>query len=280
MPINRIPSLVMSALCVLAAPELPAQATPQVADVRPIPAEMTSHYDRLHPRLQPSADTWVQSQARAELERAAPDISALQGAVRSRFGPSGLGAADIDAIVFIVLMGEVNNTDSELKAQMAAAKALTAAKAAERKLMDELNQEIASLAAAKSGATCQSSFCRSLARQIATIARQTESASAAAKMSKAVGTAVHTTVSSRSSVGAAELWNASALAATSPLTFDHLREIQTQLGSSLKSLDDQSETQSLELQMSMDRRSKLISTLSNVMKSIAGANAAVIGNLK
>jgi hypothetical protein len=98
-------------------------------------------------------------------------------------------------------------------------------------------------------------------------------------MSKAVGTAVHTSVSSSQTVSA-ELWNASALATTGPLTFDRLHLIQTQVGSSLKGLDEQSETQSLELQMTMDRRSKLIDTLSNVMKKIADANEAVISNLK
>jgi hypothetical protein len=280
MPLNKIASLVIFSLCALAASDLAAQAAPQVVAVQSVPTGMASHYDRLHPRLQPSADAWVQSQAHAELERAAPDIAALQGAVRSRFGQSGLAAGDIDAMVFMVLMAAVNNTDNDLKAQMAAAKALTAAKDAVRKLMDEMNQEIGSLAAAKSGATCQSPFCQSLARQIAAVSRQTASASAAAKMSKGIGTVVHTTPSNSSATSAAELGNASALAATSPLTFAHLREIQTQLGSSLKSLDDQSETLQLELQMTMDRRSKLLDALSNIMKSGADANAAVIANLK
>jgi hypothetical protein len=98
-------------------------------------------------------------------------------------------------------------------------------------------------------------------------------------MSKAVGNPVHTTVSSSQTVSA-ELWNASALATTGPLTFDRLHQIQTQIGSSLKGLDDESETQSLELQMTMDRRSKLLDTLSNIMKTIADANEALIANLK
>jgi hypothetical protein len=268
------------AVCAISARELDAQTTAYLAASRPIPPEMTSRYAHLHPRLQPSANSWVQGQARVELGRSAPDVSALQSAVSGRFGKAGLSTGDIEAIVFIVLMEAANNTDNDLKAQMGAMQALNAAKASARNLMDQLNQEIASLAAMKSGATCQSPFCRSLAHQLATIARQTESASAAAKMGRVVGAPVHASVSNSHTTSAGELWNASALAATAPLTYAHLHEIQTQLGSSLKSLDDQSDMQSLELQMTMDRRSKLLDTLSNVMKTIADANDAVIGNLK
>jgi hypothetical protein len=279
MLINRIPPPLIAALCVLAARELPAQSAPQAAAARPIPAEMTSHYNRLHPRLQPSAAQWIRGQAGAELERPSPDVAALKGAVSGRFGKSGLSAADIDAIVFMVLMEAVNNTDSDLKTQMAAMQAITAAKAATRKLLDELNQEAASLAATRTDATCKSAICGSLAHQLATIARQTESASAAAKMSKAVGSAVHTTASSSQTVSG-ELWNASALATTGPLTFNRLHQIQTQVGSSLKGLDEESEAQSLELQMTMDRRSKLLDTLSNIMKTIADVDEAMISNIK
>jgi hypothetical protein len=46
------------------------------------------------------------------------------------------------------------------------------------------------------------------------------------------------------------------------------------------SLSEQSETQSLELQMTMDRRSKLIDTLSNVLKKISDTGDSVVQNLK
>jgi hypothetical protein len=46
------------------------------------------------------------------------------------------------------------------------------------------------------------------------------------------------------------------------------------------SLNEQSETQSLELQMTMDRRSKLIDTLSNVLKKISETGDSVVQNMK
>jgi len=45
-------------------------------------------------------------------------------------------------------------------------------------------------------------------------------------------------------------------------------------------MSEQSETQSLELQMTMDRRSKLIDTLSNVLKKISDTEDSVVQNLK
>jgi hypothetical protein len=279
MPTLRIASLVIPAACILAVPKLAAQALPQAAAVQPIPAEMTGHYNRLHPRLQPSAASWVQSEARAELERPEPDVAGLQSAVRGRFGSSKLPAADVDAMAFLVLMTAVNSTDNDLKAQMAGVKTLNAAKDSLRKLMEQVNQDVANAAATSSGATCQSPSCASLAGQIKNVARQTQNVSFASKMTKGVGTVVKSTASNTSTVSG-ELWNATALASTGPLTFAHLHQIQTQLGSSLKGLDDLSETQSLQLQMLMDRRSKLLSALSNIMKSAANANAATIANLK
>lgn len=46
------------------------------------------------------------------------------------------------------------------------------------------------------------------------------------------------------------------------------------------SMSEQSETQSLELQMTMDRRSKLIDTLSSVLKKISDTGDSVVQNMK
>ena len=56
---------------------LAAQAAPKSVELRPIPAEMKDHYVHLHARLQPSASAWVETQARGELARSAPNIAAL-----------------------------------------------------------------------------------------------------------------------------------------------------------------------------------------------------------
>ncbi|MFI5001269.1 MAG: hypothetical protein ACHQK9_15435 [Reyranellales bacterium] len=51
-------------------------------------------------------------------------------------------------------------------------------------------------------------------------------------------------------------------------------------GGASSSLDDLGETESLRLQMTMDRMSKLMDTLSNIMKKMSSTGDAVIQNMK
>jgi phenylalanyl-tRNA synthetase alpha subunit len=62
-----------------------------------------------------------------------------------------------------------------------------------------------------------------------------------------------------------------------------LRELETlleELKSRLDSMNEMWEESSLRLQMMMDRRSKFISTLSNIMKKISAAQDTLVQNLK
>lgn len=49
---------------------------------------------------------------------------------------------------------------------------------------------------------------------------------------------------------------------------------------SLDSLGELSETQSLMLQMAMDRQSKFMETLSNILREIADTDSSIVQNLK
>jgi len=59
-----------------------------------------------------------------------------------------------------------------------------------------------------------------------------------------------------------------------------LRCIQGDLKGKLDSMSELSEMTSMRLQMVMDRRSKFIETLSNIMKKISDAQDALVQNLK
>lgn len=72
-------------------------------------------------------------------------------------------------------------------------------------------------------------------------------------------------------------------AATEPQRPAALRELDTladDLKERLDSLNELSEMTSLRLQMMMDQRSKIISTLSNILKKISTTQDAVVRNLK
>jgi hypothetical protein len=59
-----------------------------------------------------------------------------------------------------------------------------------------------------------------------------------------------------------------------------LNAVRDQAGTNLDSLSEMGEMESLRLQMAMDRRSKLMSTLSNLLKKISDTSSGITQNLK
>ena len=65
-----------------------------------------------------------------------------------------------------------------------------------------------------------------------------------------------------------------------PAPLPDLKTLLAELKSSLDSMSEMSEETSLRLQMTMDRRSKFVSALSNIMKAIGDTQNSLVGNLK
>ena len=65
-----------------------------------------------------------------------------------------------------------------------------------------------------------------------------------------------------------------------PVSAAESKAIQDSLKGKIDSMNDMSEMTSLRLQMIMDRRSKMISTLSNIMQKIAATQDTIVQNLK
>ncbi len=61
---------------------------------------------------------------------------------------------------------------------------------------------------------------------------------------------------------------------------DALDEAARQAKDSVDSMSELGEMESLRLQMAMDRQSKMMSTVSNIMKKNSGASDEIIDNLK
>ena len=59
-----------------------------------------------------------------------------------------------------------------------------------------------------------------------------------------------------------------------------LRELQDEIKNELDSMSELAETQSLRLQMAMDRISKFMTILSNILKKAADTQSAIIQNMK
>ncbi|HUJ31462.1 MAG TPA: hypothetical protein VLY23_09290 [Candidatus Acidoferrum sp.] len=267
----------------LAAQERPAvQHLETPLEVRPIPAELVSRNAKVQPLLQPSVKSWVETQARIELQRPSPDLAALEAAIRARFasapaaaphpapamGSAGKAAqmassptsmspgagipsgADIEELAFIVLMQATNDQDQDLQQIMNEVQAQTKAKQFLRQQMQAVNTDVAASAGQKPNAPCNTPACQDLARQASEITRVTSQTKKSVRLSG------------------------------SAITYGELKGIQADLQGSLDSMNEMSEMTSMRLQMAMDRRSKFIEILSNILKKMSDTESSIISNLK
>ena len=235
-------------------------------EVRPLPPDTTQRFNALRTSLRPSANSWVEQQARVEAQRPAPDLAALRSQIRSRFASSlsspkstngqvsrmtGQPAGtDIEAMAFIVLMQATNDMDQDLQQIMAEVNAETAAKQKLRDLQNQLNHDVAS-ASGNMKQACRTAACSSLpedSRQLAAATAQTK--------------------------------HPVRLAVPSNPTYGQIQQVAAQVKNELESLNDMSEQQQLQLQMLLDRRAKFEETLSNLLKSEQDTASSIVSNLK
>jgi hypothetical protein len=232
--------------------------------IQPMPPAAGQLASTLHAKLKKSAASWIDQQAAIEAQSKSTDLDALRGAVRARFAKSlkpatrqvstsGINFADLDveAVVFIVLSEAAQQQENDLTEAMQQMDQINRQKAAMRQLLDELQQAASGAKSKQRDKECNTSFCKSLPSR----------ALAVAGMSVHGETPLVTRVPQK-------------------MTYAGLDALQVQMNHDLDSMNDMSEMTSMRLQMAMDRRSKFIETLSNVMKSISDTDSSIVANLK
>lgn len=232
-----------------------AQVRMRPTAVREIPLKMTRRFSVLHSALRPTARAWVDQMARAETQHGAPNVKALEGAIRKRFpqltsGGKVAAGNHVDAMVFIVLMQATQDATQDLQGIREQVKAITAAKQNLRSLDSGLRQEL-ERSGAKSNIRCRSPYCRSLR------ARLTKLSASTSNLPRPVR-----------------------LQSPAEPTYANLLTLQHSLMSEMESMNEMSEMTSMRLQMAMDRRSKFVETLSNVLKKLSEISSAIVANLK
>ncbi len=255
---TRILGVAMTLVCgagVALAAAQKAQTRMQPVAVRELPPEMTRRFSNFHAALQPSARAWVEQQARIEAQKSAPDVKTLEGAIRNRFSQLKTGGAlsagsDIEALAFIVMMQATQDMDQDLASMMQQVKSINQAKESLRSLQSSVQEE-AGRSGGKPNTPCRSAFCRSLRARLGELSANT-----------------------------ANLPRPVRLQSPAEPTYANLQALQNSLKSQLDSMNEMSEMTSLRLQMAMDRRSKFVETLSNIMKKTSDTQSAIVGNLK
>ncbi|HEX7553791.1 MAG TPA: hypothetical protein VF378_09560, partial [Geothrix sp.] len=269
--VNRNPG--SPATTPLRTPALAVATVPQ--EIPPLPPAAIRRLDALMPRLQPTVRTWIQDQAQRQRGLPAPDLEAIRQAARDRFKPINdpatatrlratiavrpgppaplnpsappvvLGSADIEALVFVVLMQASKSAQEDLKAIMDGVKAINKQKEGLRQLTNEVKQKRAS--AHTSDMPCASPDCRALEGRLRTLG--------------------------------AQLPPKARLTLPPIATMGDLAGVEAKLKDSLDSLSEMGETDSMRLQMAMDRRSKFVEALSNIMEKISDMSETIIANL-
>lgn len=170
------------------------------------------------------------------------------------------GDSDIMALVFITLMEASKSAREDLKAIMAEVKAINATKQRLRELMCKVNRDAASaaIAEAEGNGIAFSPDGLGAERAYHRVEMPIPDPEAAEGYQLAVVSLVERKVTSKAQINAA---------------LDSIKN-------KLDSMSEMGEMESLRLQMAMDRYSKLMSTLSNLLKKISDTDQSIIDNLK
>jgi hypothetical protein len=221
-----------------------------------IPPDMSRRIAALQSALQPSARAWTEQQGHLESQKQTPDTPSIEAAVYNRFPAlntrgSSAKASDINALVAIVMMQEAKDAETDLQQMTVQVQSIVNAKQKLRDLLSQTQLEVSSNSSLPAATPCQTALCKSLASTL------NEISSATANTQKPVRILV-----------------------PAKPTYADVRTLPTQLQTNLTSLNDMSETMQLQLQMAMDRQSKLIDTLSNLLKKIDDTASTIIQNIK
>ncbi len=185
----------------------------------------------------------------------------LVAAATSGFAVLGaMNSQDIEALAFLVMMQAAKSAQEDLKAIMASVKAINAAKSAQRDLIAKIGYDMAENAGQYHGKPPLRFAARGVGsgtgyHRMALPHPDPESPGGVRR----VPTNMHKGPIKDVCV---------------------LRAIQDGLKNDLDSMSELGEMEMLRLQMAMDRRSKLLSTITNILKSISKSESVIIGNFK
>lgn len=167
---------------------------------------------------------------------------------------------DVEALVSLTLMEAAKSAEEDLKAIMARVKAINAVKRRMRELMCRMSRDV--VAATISGLERKGLAFSPNGLGGERAYQQVEIPVPDAESPGGIQVAVVSLVDGR---------------ITSPSQLEAaLEAIRTELDS----MSELGETESLRLQMAMDRRSKIMTTLSNLLKKISDTSEGIVANLK
>ena len=237
--------LILASLLLGLAGPVPA-AQLQLARAQPS-VDLAGHDQRMA-ALSPSLRDWVRARARAAVDTGvAPDPAQLASDAELRLAGQDFAGADIEALVQIVMMEAARQSDADLREIMAQTQASNKRKAEMREAMRAKNAAAGQAATGpESKAICVDPPCKP---QLVQVQPQI-------MMTQPQISAVQPRIQ----------------AAKAPDT--------SQAKDDMDSMSEMGEMESMRLQMAMDRRSKFMEALSNLMKKNSDTASTITSNLK
>lgn len=207
--------------------------------------EAEAFYNKAMAEINPKHVRWIKTTAEEVNEKKLSDADVMTRA--KSYGVLGsMNGQDIEALAFLVLMQASKSAQEDLKAIMAKVKAINNQKAQQRELLSKIQQQ-------KTITAIQLDSSKML--QSRTIALKNGQNHEAIKFSRS---------SSR----------------FTPPTKAELDALVVKCKNDLDSMSEMGEMESLRLQSAMDRKSKMMSTLSNILKKISQTADQIVQNLK
>jgi hypothetical protein len=179
----------------------------------------------------------------------------------SKFNLDNTPGEDVEALAFVTLMDATKSAEEDLKSIMAGVKAITNSKQKLRDLVDLVNRDVVA------NAGCLRAHREAI--KFADHGLGGEAAYHHAELPVPDPDAPNGVRFVSCDLHPGEL--------TSP---DQLAAIQDELKNKLDSMSELGELESIRLQMALDRRSKFLETLSNVMKKLSDTDSSIVQNLK
>jgi hypothetical protein len=222
-----------------------------IAHLKIIPVEAAALYSKLMQKVQPMVRQIINEQA-LKLRQGSIDEHAVSGNLTAIFSTRGIAGMDISEAAFLVVMQATKDMDKDINNMMEKMKAFTSAKQKLRDLTTKVSQDVAKNVHKKDNEVCAPPSCggyRAAMMEVDPIL-------------KGVST------------------QRMPLIYRDPTNIGQLRILAKDLKGRLDGLNEMSEMTSLRLQMTMDRRSKFISTLNAMMKKISSTQGTLIQNIK
>ncbi len=217
-----------------------------VAAAQPTPtAEAEALFTKLMSGINSKHVQWVKNTARETNEKklSPEDVKAK---TQSYAVPGSMNGQDIEALAFLVMMQAAKSAQEDLKAIIAKVKAVNEQKAKQRELLSKMQQQ-------RTMTAIQLDSFKLL--QNRTLALQQGRNADSIKFVRSSGR--------NQQVSKADI-----------------DAIKDKLKSDLDSMSEMGEMESLRLQMAMDRMSKMMSTISNLLKKISNTADDIVQNLK